>query len=225
MLDAWVRDLLADPEMRRMGHAQRLDDHNLGFGWIYYGLARLLRPARAVVIGSWRGFVPATIARALLDNGEGGEVWFVDPSLADDFWKDSAAVAGHFRRLGTPNVRHYPFTTQDFVKTGDYAALAGVGLVMIDGLHSAEQARFDYLAFAGKLTDDAVVLFHDSVTERTSTFYGEDRAYDHTVCRLMERLKATPGLEVFTLAQGSGLTLVRGRPESLHSINAPFGGA
>lgn len=225
MLDSYIRDLFGDPEMLRMGHAQRLADANLGLGWIYYSLGRLLRPARAVVVGSYRGFVPSVIAKSLLDNTEGGEVWFIDPSLADDFWKEPAQVSATFQRLGTPNVRHFPYRTQDFVRTGDYAGLSGVGLVMIDGFHSAEQARFDYLAFAGKLDAEAVVLFHDSIRRRPSTFYGEDQAYEHTVCLLMERLKKTPGLEVFTLPFASGLTLVRGRPESLDWINAPFDGA
>jgi hypothetical protein len=222
MLDAYIRDLFADPEMLRMGHAQRLADHNLGLGWIYYALGRLIRPARAVVVGSHRGFVPTVIARSLQDNTESGEVWFIDPSLADDFWKVPERVAETFRRLGTPNVRHFPYTTQEFVTTADYAGLSGVGLVMIDGYHTAEQARFDYLAFVDKLGADAVVMFHDSTRQRTSSFYGEDRKYEHTVCRLMERLKQTPGLEVFTLPFASGLTLVRGRPGSLNCVNEPF---
>jgi hypothetical protein len=222
MLDSYLRHLFSDPDMLRMGHGQRLADLNLGLGWIYYGLGRLLRPARAVVVGSYRGFVPSVIARSLLDNVEGGEVWFIDPSLADDYWQDPASVAVTFERLGTPNVRHQRYTTQEFVATEAYAGLKDVGLVMIDGYHSAEQARFDYLAFLPKLGTDAVVLFHDSVTRRSSAFYGADRRYEHTVCLLMDRLKATPGLEVLTLPFGSGVTLVRGVPDSLHWINEPF---
>jgi hypothetical protein len=165
------------------------------------------------------------IAKALLDNTEGGEVWFIDPSLADDFWKEPASVTDTFQHLGTSNIRHYLNTTQEFVATEAYTGLSEVGLVMIDGYHSAEQARFDYLAFVDKLSTDAVVLFHDSIERRSSSFYGEDSKYEHTVCLLMERLKKTPGLEVFTLPFSSGLTLVRGRPDSLQWINEPFDGA
>jgi hypothetical protein len=225
MMEPYIRNLFADPEMLRMGHAQRLPDLNLGLGWLYYALGRVIRPARAVVVGSYRGFVPSVIARALLDNTEGGEVWFIDPSLADEFWRAPANVTDTFRRLGTPNVRHHLNTTQEFVATEAYAGLSEVGLVMIDGYHSAEQARFDYLAFVDKLSAGAVVLFHDSIERRSSSFYGEDSKYEHTVCLLMERLKKTPGLEVLTLPFASGLTLVRGRPESLQWINEPFEGA
>jgi hypothetical protein len=66
------------------------------------------------------------------------------------------------------------------------------------------------------------VLFHDSVRHKLSPIYDRENPYKHTVCILMERLKKTPGLELFTLPFDDGLTLVRGRPESLDEINRPF---
>ena len=69
-----------------MGHSQSPEDRNLGLGWLYYALGRTLRPKVAVVIGSWRGFVPLVIGKALQDNQIPGELIFIDPSLADDFW-------------------------------------------------------------------------------------------------------------------------------------------
>lgn len=222
MQEQYIRDLLSKPHMLRMGHLQRREDLNLGFGWIYYALARVIRPARAVVIGSYRGFVPSIVAKSLIDNMEGGEVIFIDPSYVDDFWADAGRVKIYFEQLGTPNVRHYRHTTQEFIRTQAYAELAEIGLLMIDGLHTAEQARLDYLAFLGKLSEDSVVLFHDSVRQESSLMYGQDRPYLRTVCALMERLKMTPGLEIFTLPFASGLTLVKGRPETLDFINQPF---
>src|SRR4051812_1248442 len=87
-MDQFVRRLLSDPAMLGMGHGESLEDLNLGLGWIYYALARAARPRRAVVIGSYRGFAPAIIAKALLDNGEGATVEFIDPSHVDGFWRD-----------------------------------------------------------------------------------------------------------------------------------------
>lgn len=218
----FIRRLFSDPQMLRMGHAQRGPDLNLGLGWIYYGLARVIRPQVAVVIGSYRGFVPAVLGRALADNGEHGKVLFIDPSLADDFWQDPAGVQAHFEALGVGNVHHYLQRTQDFVATADYAALGTVGLVMVDGYHTAEQARFDYLAFLPKLSADGAVIFHDTLRERTSTFYGTERAYGHTVCRLIDRLRSVSGVEVLSLPFGAGATLVRGRPATDAALNAPF---
>lgn len=221
-MEDFIRTLFRDPDLLRMGHAQSLPDLNLGLGWLYYALGRILRPRHAVVIGSYRGFVPSVIAKALLDNQAGSELLFVDPSYADDFWKDPGRVEQRFAELGTPNVRHYLHTTQSFVQTPEYAALSDVGLLMVDGYHSAEQARTDYLAFLPKLSAQALVLFHDSTIKRTSRFYGPDKAYEHTVCDFMERLKLTPGLEVMNLPIASGLTLVRGTPATLQFIEQDF---
>jgi hypothetical protein len=222
MTDAFIRTLFADPDMLRMGHLQRQDDLNLGLGWIYYALGRAIRPSRAVVVGSLRGFAPSVIAKSMLDNTEGGEVDFIDPSYVDGFWADPAKVAAHFARLGTPNVRHHLCTTQEFTTTAAYAGLGEIGLILVDGLHTAEQARFDYLAFREKLAPDAVVMFHDSVRRKVSPVYGRDNLYTHTVCLFMERLRATAGLEVFALPFADGVTLVRGKPATLDHIMQPF---
>ena len=221
-MDEFVTRLLADPAMLRMGHAQRADDRNLGLGWLYYGFARLVRHPRAVVIGSWRGFVPAIIGRALADNVEQGEVLFIDPALVDDFWHEPARVAAYFAGLGAPNVRHVRQTTQEFAASPEHAALGEVGLLVVDGFHSAEQARFDYLSFLPKLSADAIVLFHDSVRRMDSPIYGKDRVYEHTVCLFMDRLRETPGLEVLSLPFAGGLSIVRGKPLSRERIDAPF---
>lgn len=207
-LTRWIEALFRDPAQAQMGHAQRVEDLNLGLGWLYYGLARVLRPEVAVVIGSYRGFVPMVLGRALADNG-GGVVHFIDPSLVDDFWRDAAAVEAHFARHGLANIRHYRMTTQEFVECGACRGLAPAGIVFIDGYHTEEQARFDHEAFRGRLADDAVVLFHDSIRVRTSRIYGEDRAYTHSVKRYMDELKRDPLLQVLDLPYGDGVTLVR----------------
>src|SRR5205814_2118217 len=64
----WIAQLFRDENMLRMGHGQRVEDRNLGFGWVYYALARLLRPERVVVIGSYRGFAPLGFGKALHDS-------------------------------------------------------------------------------------------------------------------------------------------------------------
>jgi predicted O-methyltransferase YrrM len=178
-------------------------------GWLYYALARALRPTVAVVIGSYRGFVPLVLGKALADNLENGRVYFIDPSLVDGFWKDPKAVAEHFAGLGVRNVRHFHMTTQQFVQTEAYRSLEPVGMVFVDGYHSEEQARFDYEAFQGRLAPNGIMLFHDSVRVRTSRIYGPDRHYEHRVKCLMDSLKQDAGLQVFDLPVFDGITLVR----------------
>ena len=84
-----------------------------------------------------------------------------------------------------------------------------VGLLFIDGYHSAEQARFDHEAFVPRLTDEAVVLFHDSILQHSSAIYGEDKRYVHTVHRYIDELKRRPHLQVMDFPFSSGVTLVR----------------
>jgi predicted O-methyltransferase YrrM len=205
----WIARLFQHPALLRMGHDQRAEDRNLGLGWLYYALGRIVRSRHALVIGSYRGFVPLVLAKALGDNLEGGTVTFLDPSLVDDFWTDPAAVRRHFAGLGVENVRHFPMTTQAFVETEAYRRLAPIGLLFIDGYHSEAQARFDYAAFEKLLEPRGLVLFHDSMLVRRSEIYGPDRAYETRVRDFVDTLKRDPALQVLDLPFGSGLTLLR----------------
>ncbi|MEO8362550.1 MAG: class I SAM-dependent methyltransferase [Vicinamibacteria bacterium] len=213
-MNDWIQTLFSDPDMLEMGHGQRSADGNLGAGFVYYGLARAMRPTRALVIGSWRGFVPLVLGKALLDNAESGEVLFIDPSLVDDFWTDAARVTEHFCRFGVTNVRHFPMTTQAFAASEEFASLKDIGLLFIDGLHTAEQVRYDYEAFLTKLTSGAVVIFHDSHVVRTSRIYGDDRPYEQRVKDLMDSLRQDPSLDLLDLPVGNGFTILRRRSKA-----------
>jgi predicted O-methyltransferase YrrM len=206
----WIGRLLESSDLLRMGHSQRTEDLNLGLGWLYYALGRIVRPRRAVVIGSYRGFVPLVFGKALSDNLETGEIIFIDPSLADNFWKDGDTVRKYFHSFGVDNIRHFLMTTQEFVVTEAYHTLGEVGLVFIDGYHSEEQARFDYLAFEKLLAPRGVVLFHDSMVVREDKVYGVDKAYEMGVKYFIDQLKLDAGLQLLDLPFGAtGLTLLR----------------
>jgi hypothetical protein len=211
-LDGWIGRLFEEPELLQMGHCQRLEDQNLGLGWLYYGFARLIRPQTIVSIGSWRGFVPLVFGKALADNAEEGRVVFIDPSLVDDFWKDPAAVRRHFAAHDLTNVQHFRMTTQEFVQSDAYRSLGDVGIVMVDGYHTAEQARFDYDAFVRFVPSHGVTMLHDSLDLNTVKLYGPDRAYQRTVKYFVDQLKADSALQVIDLPFAKGLTLVRKCP-------------
>jgi predicted O-methyltransferase YrrM len=208
-LSDWITHLLGQPELTRMGHAQRAQDSNLGLGWLYYALGRMIRPATAVVIGSYRGFVPLVLARALADNAEGGQVVFIDPSLVDDFWKDTGVVQSYFATLGITNITHHLLTTQQFIETPAYRELGPVGLVFIDGFHSAEQARLDFESFADRLTPTGMILLHDSVWRMSTGMYGPQRNYVHGVVDYIAELKQQSEWQVFDFPMGDGVTAVR----------------
>jgi len=51
---ALLKDILH--RAKPLGHNEAPDNLNLGFGFLYYGLARALRPKHLLVIGSGFGF-------------------------------------------------------------------------------------------------------------------------------------------------------------------------
>jgi predicted O-methyltransferase YrrM len=208
-VDAWIAGLFENKDLLGMGHHQRADDLNLGLGWIYYGLVRTMRPQLIVSIGSYRGFVPLVLGKALADNGGGGEVVFIDPSMVDDFWKDAATVEAHFAGHGVTNVRHHLMTTQEFAQSEAFRSLGPIGLLFVDGYHSAEQARIDHETFEPRLRPDAIVLFHDSIRVRLTRIYGADKPYEHRVRDYMEDLKRDGRYQVFDIGFGGGLSLVQ----------------
>jgi predicted O-methyltransferase YrrM len=209
-LNDWVNLLFQHRDLLRMGHAQRFDDQNLGLGWLYYALGRVLRPSEVVVIGSFRGFVPLVIARALSDNSEPGHVHFIDPSFVDDFWKQDAQVQEYFSGFGITNVTHHLMTTQQFVESDTYREFQEIGLVFIDGYHSAEQAQFDFESFAPKLAPQGIILLHDSLWGTRSKIYGPGREYTHSVMNFVAKLRHLAEWQVFDFPFGDGVTLVRG---------------
>jgi hypothetical protein len=105
-------------------------------------------------------------------------------------------------------------TTQDFVTTDDYRRLERVGLVFIDGLHTEQQASFDYGAFAPLLEPRGFVLLHDSMIVRPDKVYGNEKAYGMSVKLFVDRLKQDPLLQLLDIPFGhTGLTLLRKQDE------------
>lgn len=200
--------IMSDPDMLQMGHNQSVEDRNLGMGWIYYSLARLYKPKLVVCIGSWRGFVPILIAKGIQDNFNNGQVIFIDPSLVDDFWKDDVKVSEYFNSWGLNNIIHYRMTTQEFKESDIYKNLGEIDILFVDGLHTYEQAKFDYETFESKLSSNSVSLFHDSIESYESDIYGDNNKYKYSVNQYMTELKNS-GFQVFDIPFQFGLSLVR----------------
>jgi predicted O-methyltransferase YrrM len=169
--------------------ATSLEDQNLGYGFLFYAFARLIRPATVVVLGSKAGFSAVLFAAALRDNsgttiaevacystilarpGAKGMVHLVDPSYSEKrgdpnhwhgvgFWNDAQSVQKHWQRFGISDyVRHYKMTSQEFLN--DCACPSVVDLLYIDGDHSYEGIRHDFDGFYPLLRAGAIVLAHD----------------------------------------------------------------
>src|SRR5262245_10673322 len=100
---------------RPLGHYEDPAELNLGFGFLYYGLVRTLRPRHVVVVGSGYGFSVVCLALGLKDNGKGA-LSFVDPSYSlvkngplktvggNSQWDDAQMVRAHFTRFGVADL-------------------------------------------------------------------------------------------------------------------------
>jgi predicted O-methyltransferase YrrM len=207
----WLKLLLSRPELNKMGHGQCGSDLNIGLGWLYYAQVRILRPRHIVCIGSWRGFVPLVLGKGLVDNAQNGRVTFIDPSMVDDFWSEPEKVRAWFASFGLNNIDHHRCTTQEFLKTDSYEKLDRVGILFVDGFHSAEQAKFDHEAFMPLLEPESCVFFHDAVRKKMSGIYGPGKAYEHTVCDYIEELRTRTDLQVFDHSLADGVAIVSQR--------------
>ena len=109
-----------------LGHNEKPDNLNIGFGFIYYGVVRALQPKHTVVIGSGYGFSVICLALGIKDNGV-GKLSFIDPSyslLKDgpfktiggmDNWSDPQHVQSHFERFQVAEiVRHFKMRSEEF---------------------------------------------------------------------------------------------------------------
>ncbi len=157
-----------------LGHHEAKGNLNLGFGFLYYGLVRTLRPKHVVVIGSGFGFSVACLALALKDNGK-GQLSFIDPSysvLTDGpfktmggtaQWDDPEKVERHFARFGVERiVTHYRMRSDEFYAKYDALGLPDIDLAFIDGSHSFLDVRQDFSSSLRHARKNAYLLLHDT---------------------------------------------------------------
>lgn len=203
-----ITSMAHHPNLWMMGHNQEQKSLDLGLGWLYYGIARSLRPRRIVVIGSWRGFVPMIMAQALKDGGADGELIFIDPSLVDTQWL--SGVDDYFASFDIHCIRHFAETSQQFL-AANRLETGSIDLLFIDGFHTYEACKFEFEGFFPFLRECAITLFHDSSSRHVSKIYGEDKQYEHSVWRYIDELRTRQELEVINIEIAQGVALVKRR--------------
>jgi predicted O-methyltransferase YrrM len=157
-----------------LGHHEDPRSHNLGFGFLYYGLVRTLRPRHVVVIGSGYGFSVACLALGLRDNGK-GRLSFVDPSYSvlahgpfrtvggTAQWDDSAKVERRFARFGVADrVRHFRMKSAEFFASYEALGLPDIDVAFIDGNHGYDDVRHDFLASLRCMRKNGYLCLHDT---------------------------------------------------------------
>ncbi len=212
-------DMLADilRHARPLGHREEPATLNLGFGFMYYGLVRAVRPRHVVVIGSGYGFSVVCLALGLKDNLR-GELTFVDPSyslLRDgpaktvggvDFWRDPERVRAHFARFGVDGlVTHYRLTSEEFFARYADWGLPKIDVAFIDGNHSYNHVRHDVTAALQHSRRGAYLFLHDTNLYLREFF--RHAGVKRWLKRKASRYKAAFEYVDFPLA--SGVALVR----------------
>lgn len=211
---ATIRDIFE--HAKPLGHHEDASSLNLGFGFLYYGLARALRPRHIVVIGSGYGFSVTCLALALKDNGRGC-LSFVDPSYSllkhgplrtvggTSQWEEPEKVRAHFARFGVEDiVTHFKQTSAEFFTAYESRRLPDIDLAFIDGNHSYEDVRHDFLAILDHTRRNSYVLMHDT------NIYLRELVGHAGVKRWLNLVERERGaFEVVDFPFSSGVALVR----------------
>jgi predicted O-methyltransferase YrrM len=209
-----LHDVLA--HARPLGHNEVPEQLNLGFGFLYYGLVRALRPKHVVVIGSGYGFSVVCLALGLKDNARGG-LSFIDPSYSvfrhgplrtvggTAQWDDPQKVRAHFRRFGVERqVTHYKLSSEAFFEHYDQRRLPPIDLAFIDGSHSYADVRLDFLATLQHAHRNTYVFLHDTnIYVRELVRHAGVKRWLRTVAKHKE------SFEVIDFPFSSGVALVR----------------
>ncbi|MCG6863679.1 MAG: class I SAM-dependent methyltransferase [Chromatiaceae bacterium] len=201
---------------RPLGHNEQRDRLNLGFGFLYYGLVRALRPRHILVIGSGFGFSVVCLALGLRDNAQ-GRLSFVDPSYSvlkegplrtvggTGQWDDPKRVTAHFRYFGVEQlVTHFKHTSADFFAAYKERGLPGIDLAFIDGSHAYRDVRQDFLKVLAHSHRNSYILLHDT------NIYVRELVRHAGVKRWLKVLgKEKEHFEVIDFPFSSGVALVR----------------
>jgi hypothetical protein len=212
--DGLLKDILrfAKP----FGHNENAKNLNLGFGFIYYGVVRGIRPKHTLVIGSGYGFSVVCLALGLKDNGS-GSLTFVDPgySLLKDgpfstiggrgVWSDEAAVNGHFQRFGVEHIiTHYKMRSDEFFPSYQTSKLPPVDLAFIDGSHAFKDVKYDFIKVLERSHKNTYIFLHDT------NIYIRELINHAGVKKWMNFLKRQEeAFEVINFPFSSGVALVR----------------
>jgi predicted O-methyltransferase YrrM len=156
------------------GHNENVRKLNLGFGFIYYGVVRALRPRHVLVIGSGYGFSVVCLALGLKDNAR-GRLTFIDPAysvLKDGplatiggrgLWSDSEKVKNHFRRFGVEDlVTHFKMRSDEFFPAYDNLNLPPIDLAFIDGSHAYKDVKYDFIQVLERSSKNTYIFLHDT---------------------------------------------------------------
>lgn len=200
------------------GHYEDSKNLNLGFGYLYYGLARALRPQHTLVIGSGYGFSVVCFALGIKDNGK-GNLSFIDPSYSllkngpfktiggVGFWDNEDNVKSHFQRFAVDClIRHYKMRSDEFFPLYETMQMPPIDLAFIDGSHAYKDVKYDFMRVLERSRKNSYILLHDS------NIYIREILQHAGVKKWLNTIKAYKEFfEVIEFPFSSGVAMVRVR--------------
>jgi hypothetical protein len=212
------RDLLQDifRYAKPLGHHEKPANLNLGFGFVYYGLVRTLRPKRILVIGSGFGFSVVCLALGLKDNDQ-GQLTFIDPSYSvlkegpfktvggTGKWNEPGKVTEHFRQFGVSHlVTHHKLTSEQFFSSYRANRMPSVDVAFIDGSHAYKDVKYDFLKTLEHVHKNSYIFLHDT------HIYIREMLHHAGVKRWLKIIKRQEEyFEMINFPFSSGVALVR----------------
>jgi hypothetical protein len=186
-----------------IGHEVDLNRGFLGFGLMHYSFISLIRPKRILCIGSQKGFIPAICAMACKDNNF-GHVDFVDAGK-NSFDRNSWGGTGFWKKHD-PDKHFFPYNLNRFITTYVMTSKSfsskyvkrRYGYIYIDGDHSYEGVKNDYLSFWPKLIKHGIMSFHDI----TLTGIHEESKFG--VYRLWKEISRNSSVSIISRQNGIG---------------------
>jgi hypothetical protein len=129
-----------------------------------FWLCEALQPRCFVELGAYSGTSYFAFCQAIKRLGLETKAWGIDHWLGDKFvtYNDGDSL---YEELTGYNSKHYTFSTlvrSSFQEAVESFEDRSVDLLHIDGSHYYEQVAADLLSWMPKLTDDVIVLFHDT---------------------------------------------------------------
>lgn len=181
------------------------------FPFAHYLVSKVLKPSVICELGTHAGNSYFNFCQTVKQEGLTCKCYAVDNWRGDDH--SGTYDEEVFRNVNDFNDSNYSdFSTllkMDFDSALSLFCDSSIDLLHIDGLHTYNAVKHDFESWLPKLSDRAVVMFHDTdVLERN---FGVHRLFD-------ELLETYPGFR-FTHSHGLGILLIgKDRDEALLSL-------
>lgn len=178
------------------------------FATVVYALVRSKRPQVVVEVGSAYGKSTCFIAAALQRNGC-GTLFSIDPHSVTD-WNDGNPVDDTFeivkRRLRELRLAGFVEQIRMLSKEAVRSWAKPIDILLLDGSHTYEDVKSDFVGFLPHLQKDGLVLFHDTMWQyrQDSKWYRDDQGVPRFVQELSDQ-----GYPMVTLTEGWGLTILQ----------------